>query len=113
MSMLRKSAVTVAIAGAGLASLSGAAFANTSHHDSHGSHEKHSVDHSGGCTNNVKAFNGTEGGGPVDVLGGAQTIIPVNACDILNHNKVLNGNTITVGGTSTTIPTLPTLPTFP
>jgi hypothetical protein len=101
MSMLRKTTITVAIVGAGLGSLTGAAFANTSHgssHDSHGSHGS-----SSSCTNNVKALNSSQGGGFADVAGGAQTIIPVNACHILDDNKVLNHNTVTVGGL--TLPT--------
>ncbi|MDT7742256.1 MAG: hypothetical protein QOE59_1334, partial [Actinomycetota bacterium] len=64
MSMLRKTTITVAIVGAGLGSLTGAAFANDSHgssHDSHGSsHDSHGSSHDSrgsSCTNNVKALN--------------------------------------------------------
>jgi hypothetical protein len=106
MSMLRKTTITVAIVGAGLGSLTGAAFANTGHgssHDSHGSHGS-----SSSCTNNVKALNSSQGGGFADVAGGAQTVGAINACHILDDNKILNRNTVTIGGT--TLPTLPGLP---
>ena len=113
MSMLRKTTITVAIVGAGLGSLTGAAFANTSHHgsshDSHGSsHDSHGSSHdshASSCTNNVNALNSTKGGGFVDVAGGAQTVIAANVCHVLDDNKVLNGNVVNVGGT--------TLPPFP
>jgi hypothetical protein len=105
MSMLRKTTVTVAIVGAGLGSLTGAAFANTHHGSSHGSsHDSHGSS----CTNNVKALNSTKGGGFVDVAGGAQTVIAANVCHILDDNKVLNGNVVNVGGT--TLPTPPPIP---
>jgi hypothetical protein len=103
MSMLRKTTITVAIVGAGLGSLTGAAFANTSHgssHDSHGSHGS-----SSSCTNNVRALNSAQGGSFVDVAGGAQTVAATNVCHVLDDNKVLNHNTVTIGGT--TLPGLP------
>ena len=106
MSMLRKTTVTVAIVGAGLGSLTGAAFANTSHHgSSHDSHGSSHDSHASSCTNNVNALNSTKGGGFVDVAGGAQTVIAANVCHVLDDNKVLNGNVVNVGGT--------TLPPFP
>ncbi|NMO92574.1 hypothetical protein [Actinomycetospora sp. TBRC 11914] len=111
--MLRKSAVTVAIAGAGLASMSGAAFANTSHHgdDSHG---KHSYQHNGSCTNVVKQSQKTEGRGPIDVLGGDNGAIPVNVCDVANDNHLLNGISVGIGDTGFTLPggELPEFPDF-
>jgi hypothetical protein len=90
MSMLRKTTITVAIVGAGLGSLTGAAFANTHHgssHDSHGS----------SCTNNVKALNASETHSFVDIAGGAQTVAAANVCHILDDNKVLNGNSVFIG----------------
>jgi hypothetical protein len=108
MSMLRKTTITVAIVGAGLGSLSGAAFANTHHGSSHDSHDSHGS--SASCTNNVKALNSAQGGGFVDVAGGAQTIVPVNVCHILNDNKILNGNVLNIGGTTTTLPAPPPFP---
>jgi hypothetical protein len=100
MSMLRKTTITVAIVGAGLGSLSGAAFANTHHgssHDSHGS----------SCTNNIKAANVSKGGGFADVAGGAQTVGAANVCHILDDNKILNHNVLNIGGTTTELPGLP------
>ena len=100
MSMFRKTVLATAIVGAGLGSLSGAAFAgdapangghgeqhSSSHH--HGSSGKHA---SSSCTNNVAAENETAGGSIADVLGGAQTIVPVNLCHIVSDNQVLNDN---------------------
>ncbi len=104
MSMLRKTTITVAIVGAGLGSLTGAAFANTHHGSSHDSHSSSS------CTNNVKALNASKSGGFVDVAGGAQTVVAANVCHILDDNKVLNGNVVNIGGTATTIPGAPTFP---
>jgi hypothetical protein len=101
MSMLRKTTITVAIVGAGLGSLTGAAFANTHHGSSHDS----SHGSSSSCTNNVKALNSSQGGGFADVAGGAQTVGAINACHILDDNKVLNRNVVNIGGT--TLPVIP------
>jgi hypothetical protein len=107
MSMLRKSAVTVAIAGAGLASMSGAAFATTSHHgDSHSQHH-------GSCTNTVKQVNKAEGGAPIDVAGGDNGAIPINICDVANGNHLLNGITVAIGDAGFTLPGGGELPGFP
>jgi hypothetical protein len=106
MSMLRKTTITVAIVGAGLGSLTGAAFANTTHHGS--SHDSHG--RSASCSNNIRALNSSQGGGFADVAGGAQTVGAANVCHILNDNKVLNGNVLNIGGTTTTLPTLPGIP---
>ncbi|MCD2192416.1 hypothetical protein LQ327_03270 [Actinomycetospora endophytica] len=97
MSMLRKTVLTVAIAGTGLGAMSGAAFANDSHHGD--SHEKHSSQ--GTCSNKVKAANVTKGGGLADVAGGDQVLAPINACDILNGNNLLNDNNVAIGGAIT------------
>ncbi len=104
MSMFRKTVLATAIVGAGLGSLSGAAFAgdcpsdgghsghssSSHHHASSGAHESSS------CTNNVEAENKAGAGAFADVLGGAQTITPVNLCHIVSDNDVLNGNHISV-----------------
>jgi hypothetical protein len=117
MSMLRKTVLTVAIAGTGLGAMSGAAFANDSHHgDSHESHSSHgSSSHGssshGTCSNDVKALNETKGGGLADVAGGDQILAPINACDILNGNKLLNDNNLAIGGTITNGDTDGTTPT--
>jgi len=108
--MIRKTVLATAIIGAGLGSMTGAAFAgddpgdgghsNWGNDHGHSRHHGHDNDHqkSSSCTNNVAAANETRGGGLVDVLGGAQTIIPVNVCHILDDNSILNGNHINVLG---------------
>jgi hypothetical protein len=97
VSTLRKTVLTTAIIGAGLASTAGSAFATDCGHDNH--HQKsHQSSSSSDCTNNVLARNSTGGGSFANVLGGAQTIIPVNACHILDNNKIANGNKVAVLG---------------
>ena len=111
MSTLRKTVLTTAIIGAGLASTAGSAFAtdcgHEGHHKSHESSHSSSSGSSSDCTNNVAAKNSTKGGDFANVLGGAQTIIPVNACHILDNNKILNGNSISVLGLGGGLPTFP------
>ena len=118
--MIRKTVLATAIIGAGLSTMTGAAFAgddpgdgghnnwdndhgHSRHHQGHdswghGNDRDHDRDNdkSSSCTNNVAAANESRGGGFVDVLGGAQTIIPVNACHILDDNSILNGNSVNV-----------------
>jgi hypothetical protein len=111
VSTLRKTVLATAIIGAGLATTAGSAFAtDCGHHESH--HKSHSSSSSNSsssdCTNNVQAKNSSQGGGFADVAGGAQTITPINACHILDNNKILNGNSLNIGGES--LPTLPGLP---
>ncbi len=91
MSTLRKTVLTTAIIGAGLASTAGSAFATDCHESHHRSHEKSS---SSDCTNNVKALNESKNGGAVIIADGAQTIIPANICHILNGNNMLSNNTL-------------------
>jgi hypothetical protein len=109
MSMLRKSAVTVAIAGAGLASMSGAAFATTSH--GHG--DSHSYQHNGSCTNAVKQVTKAHGKGPIDVAGGDNGAIPINVCDVANGNHLLNGISVGIGDSGFTLPGAGELPGLP
>jgi len=99
--MFRKTVLTTAIVGAGLGSLSGAAFAGDcpsdgGHHSSSHHHASSGAHESSSCTNNVEAVNKAGGGSFADVLGGTQTITPVNLCHILSDNDVLNGNHISV-----------------
>jgi hypothetical protein len=113
--MIRKTVLATAIIGAGLTSMTGAAFAgddpgdngghnwdndhgHSRHHHGHDSwgHDKGDDQKSSSCTNNVAAANESKSGGLVDVLGGAQTIIPVNVCHILDDNSILNGNHVNV-----------------
>ncbi len=85
--MIRKTVLATAIIGAGLGSMTGAAFAgddpgSSGHNwDNDHGHSRHhgtarTTPGKSSCTNNVAAANKTKGGGLVDVLGGAQTIVP-------------------------------------
>jgi hypothetical protein len=108
VSTLRKTVLATAIIGAGLATTAGSAFAtDCGHHESH--HKSHSSSSSNSsssdCTNNVQAKNSSQGGGFADVAGGAQTVGAINACHILDDNKVLNRNVVNIGGT--TLPVIP------
>jgi hypothetical protein len=105
VSMFRKTVLATAIVGAGLGSRSGAAFAGDCPNEGGHSSDSHSSSHhhassgqteSSSCTNNVAAKNATDGGGFANVLGGAQTIVPVNLCHIVSDNQVLNDNEISV-----------------
>jgi hypothetical protein len=114
--MIRKTVLATAIVGAGLTSMTGAAFAgnytndngnngdDSGHSRHHHGHDSwgHDKDHqkSSSCTNNVAAANESRSGSFADVLGGAQTIIPVNLCHNLDDNAILNGNHINVLGSS-------------
>ncbi len=121
--MIRKTVLATAIIGAGLGSMTGAAFAGDDpgdgghsswgndsghsrdhHHGHHGSWDRGDKDQkSSSCTNNVAAANESRGGGLADVLGGAQTVVPLNVCHILDDNSILNGNSISVLGSATTL----------
>jgi hypothetical protein len=118
--MIRKTVLATAIIGAGLSTMTGAAFAgdapdnggghnwdndhgHSRHHHGHDSwgHDRDNDNDndnskSSSCTNNVAAANESKAGGFADVLGGAQTIIPVNVCHILDDNSILNGNHVNV-----------------
>ena len=101
MSMFRKTVLATAIVGAGLGSMTGAAFAGDCPSDGGHSHSSH--DHgswgqheSSSCTNNVDAANKTGGGSFADVVGGDQAITPVNLCHILSDNSLLNDNHLSV-----------------
>jgi hypothetical protein len=103
--MLRKTVLTSVIVGAGLTSMTGAAFAGDDpgdgghNWDSGHSHEHHgSWDHgkSTSCSNEVAQANETKGGGLADVLGGAQTAVPLNVCHVLDDNAILNNIGVSV-----------------
>jgi hypothetical protein len=105
--MFRKTVLTTAIIGAGLGSMTGAAFAGDDPGDGgHGGHEGHHSSWSHGhgksesCSNDVKAENLTKGGGLADVLGGDQILAPINACHILDDNSLLNDNNVALLGGS-------------
>ncbi|NMO92576.1 hypothetical protein [Actinomycetospora sp. TBRC 11914] len=107
MSMIRKTVLTTAIIGAGLASTAGAAFAgddpgdggNGGDHQSHSSsshhHSWHASKDSSGCSNSFQGETGSSknvGG----LLNDAQGAIGLNVCDVLSHNNVLNDNHLKV-----------------
>lgn len=90
MSMLRKTVLTTAIIGAGLGSMSGAAFA----WDHHGETAK-------GCSNAIAASSENGSGDSLgDTTGGDQAFDASNVCDILNGNTIGSDNNVaTAGGT--------------
>jgi hypothetical protein len=92
MSMFRKSVLTLAVVGAGLGSMSGAAFASD-HHD--GGQAK-------GCSNGIAAESENGSGRSLgDTTGGDQDLSASNFCDILNDNELLSGNNAALGGVIT------------
>ena len=96
MSTLRKTVLTTAIIGAGLASTAGSAFATDCDHEGHHQHhhQSSSSTHGSSCTNNVTATNSATGGAFSPGVIAPQTVVPINACHILNDNTVLSGNTL-------------------
>ncbi|WP_433800315.1 hypothetical protein [Actinomycetospora sp. CA-084318] len=99
MSTFRKTVLTTAIIGAGLASTAGSAFASDcSHDDHHKSHESHKsvtkVDNS--CSNGVGTGDKQGNGGLLGIGNVADVPITSNICNILNDNVKdnLNGNTL-------------------
>jgi hypothetical protein len=105
VSTFRKTVLTTAIIGAGLASTTGAAFANDCSHD--GGHKAKHESSSSGCSNSFVGKTG-DSKAALGILDSAQGAIGANVCDVVSHNNLLNGNSVTVAGT--TLPTLPTLP---
>lgn len=114
MSTFRKTVLTTAIIGAGLASTSGAAFASECHDGGHhGEHKSHSKTVNN-TTNNtcVNSAGGSVDNGGSKQLGlitGSQGAIGANVlCDVLNNsvNDNLSNNTVNVpislGGLPTT-----------
>jgi hypothetical protein len=104
MSMIRRAAVGAIILGAGFASTTGVAMATEGGHGhGHGHDHGHSSSGHGSsghgtCTNNLDLANASQSSGFADVLGGAQTAIAANICDIANDNAVGNGNDVSVLG---------------
>ncbi|HEY2194992.1 MAG TPA: hypothetical protein VGH76_22215 [Actinomycetospora sp.] len=90
MSTFRKTVMTTAIIGAGLASTAGTALA----HDSHdGGHEKATHESSSGCSNSFVGETG-DSHNVLSLLNDSQAAIGANVCDVLSHNDVLNGNSV-------------------
>jgi len=90
MSTFRKTVLTTAIIGAGLASTSGAAFASDGgHHDAPKA--------SAACANLTKAVNNNGGEALLDVVGGSQALSSTNVCNNLNGNSIASGNNLAGG----------------
>ncbi len=98
--MIRKTVLTTAIVGAGLASTAGAAFAGDAPCDDGGSghHHSHSSSSSSNdCTNDFAGAQQAEGKGLVgSALNNAQGALGANVCHNLNNNKILADNSIKV-----------------
>lgn len=97
MSTFRKTVLTTAIVGAGLAATTGSAFA-TEHHD--GGHDKGSHSKSSkGCGNASEgAIDNTGSSSLVGVLDGSQGSVGTNVCDILSGNSIGSDNKVAVLG---------------
>jgi hypothetical protein len=105
VSMLRKTVLATAIVGAGLTSMTGAAFAGDDpgdgghdwdggHSHSHGHHG--SWDKDASCANGVAQANSAKSGGLINALDGDNVAVPINACHILDDNKILNDIDVSV-----------------
>ncbi len=100
--MFRKTVLTTAIIGAGLGSMTGAAFAGDDPGDGghHGSHDKHSSS-SAGCSNTVRAESKNGSGDSLgDTTGGPQRLDASNLCHILTGNEILSNNNFSTAGSS-------------
>jgi hypothetical protein len=101
VSMFRKTVLTTAIVGAGLASTAGAAFAgddpgSSGGHDSSSSHHHSShSSKSSGCSNSYEGETG-KSKSAIGLLNSSQGALGLNVCDVLSHNNLLNGNHINV-----------------
>jgi hypothetical protein len=92
VSTFRKTVLTTAIIGAGLASTAGSALATTScDHD--GGHKAKHESSSSGCSNSFVGKTG-DSKALVGVLDSSQGAIGANVCDVLSHNNVANGNEV-------------------
>lgn len=105
VSMFRKTVLATAIIGAGLGSMSGAAFAgddpgNGGHH---GGHDKgHSSSSQGGCSNEIAAESKNGSGRSLgDTTGGDQDLSASNLCHILTGNEILSNNNVSLLGNIT------------
>ena len=96
MSTFRKTVLTTAIIGAGLATTAGSAFATDCSHDGgHKSHESSSS--SKGCSNSALGkIDNSHAKTLIGVLDGSQGPSARNICDNLNGNHILSGNSFAV-----------------
>lgn len=94
--MIRKTVLTTAIVGAGLASTTGAAFAGDAPSES-GHHHSSKSSSSSGCSNeSAGKINNAKSGSLIGVLDGSQGALGVNVCDILSGNSIGSGNEISI-----------------
>ena len=105
MSTLRKTVLTTAIIGAGLASTAGSAFATDCGHEGHHQpkHESsshHQPKHESSSSECSNSFVGKTGASKtfLGALNGSQGAIGANVCDVLSHDNVLSGNTVNFPG---------------
>ena len=99
--MFRKTVLATAIIGAGLGSMSGAAFAGDDPGDGghHGGHGKQSSSSQAGCSNEVAAASENGSGRSLgDTTGGDQEISASNLCHILTGNEILSNNNVSLLG---------------
>jgi hypothetical protein len=98
VSTFRKTVLTTAIIGAGLATTAGSAFATDCSHD--GGHKSHeSTSSSKGCSNSALGkIDNSHSKTLIGVVDGSQGALGANICDNLNNNKVLSGNSLDILG---------------
>lgn len=111
MSMLRKTVLTTAIIGAGLAATTGSAFATECASDSGSQSTSHestkNVTNNNGCSNTFGGSVENGGSKQLGLVNGSQGALQGNACNILNGNKILSDNNVSI---LSGVPTLPGLP---
>jgi hypothetical protein len=98
VSMFRKTVIATALIGAGLGSMSGAAFAGDDPgdggHHSHGGHDS-SKSSSAGCSNEISGESKNGSGDSLgDTTGGDQSFDASNLCHILTGNEILSNNNV-------------------
>jgi mevalonate pyrophosphate decarboxylase len=101
VSTFRKTVLTTAIIGAGLASTSGAAFASECHDGGHhGDHHKSSSKVSDSCISGSGSGSKNAEGGLLSIASVADAPISSNICNVLNNNLNgnLSGNSLAING---------------
>ena len=107
--MFRKTVLATAIIGAGLGSMSGAAFAGDApsnggnHGDNGGGKYQSAPASSEGCSNKIGAESKNGAGRTLgDTTGGDQDLSASNLCNILSGNEILSNNNVALLGGSIT-----------
>jgi hypothetical protein len=98
VSTFRKTVMTTAIIGAGLATTAGSAFATTNcDHD--GGHQESHKSASQDCSNTALGkIDNSHAKTLIGVLDGSQGAAGANICHNLNNNKILSGNNVALLG---------------